>query len=132
MTNEAGGDRGISHREISWRAAVLRRARPARTPPRRLGPVLLLLVLAYLLGGIGAPALSLEEAVQTSLAADAGVLVTRPSSLLPGGTAGFAPATSEPVRLARLTEGPFTDRLVHKFNLPVSGWRGPNDEVTTP
>jgi NAD+ kinase len=32
-----------------------------------------------------------------------------------------------PVRLARLTPGPFTDRLVNKFNLPVSGWRGPND-----
>jgi NAD+ kinase len=31
----------------------------------------------------------------------------------------------DPVRLARLTEGPFTDRLVRKFSLPVSGWRGP-------
>jgi NAD+ kinase len=29
-----------------------------------------------------------------------------------------------PVRLARLTSGPFTDRLVRKFNLPVDGWRG--------
>jgi NAD+ kinase len=29
-----------------------------------------------------------------------------------------------PVRLARLTRAPFTDRLVAKFNLPVSGWRG--------
>lgn len=33
-----------------------------------------------------------------------------------------------PVRLARLSPGPFTDRLVNKFNLPVSGWRGPIDE----
>lgn len=33
-----------------------------------------------------------------------------------------------PVRLARLSLGPFTDRLVHKFALPVSGWRGPGDE----
>lgn len=32
----------------------------------------------------------------------------------------------EPVRLARLIEGPFTDRLVRKFHLPVTGWRGPN------
>ncbi|MFV0460478.1 MAG: NAD kinase [Actinomycetales bacterium] len=32
---------------------------------------------------------------------------------------------SEPVRLARLVEGPFTDRLVAKFQLPVTGWRGP-------
>jgi len=30
-----------------------------------------------------------------------------------------------PVRLARLHSGPFTDRLVNKFNLPVTGWRGP-------
>jgi NAD+ kinase len=29
-----------------------------------------------------------------------------------------------PVRLARLTSAPFTDRLVAKFNLPVRGWRG--------
>ncbi len=30
----------------------------------------------------------------------------------------------EPVRLARLTPGPFADRLVRKFELPVDGWRG--------
>lgn len=29
-----------------------------------------------------------------------------------------------PVRLARLHEAPFTDRLVAKFELPVAGWRG--------
>lgn len=29
-----------------------------------------------------------------------------------------------PVRLARLVPGPFTDRLVAKFRLPVHGWRG--------
>jgi NAD+ kinase len=29
-----------------------------------------------------------------------------------------------PVRLARLHRAPFTDRLVAKFDLPVSGWRG--------
>jgi NAD+ kinase len=29
-----------------------------------------------------------------------------------------------PIRLARLTTGPFTDRLVGKFRLPVRGWRG--------
>jgi NAD+ kinase len=32
---------------------------------------------------------------------------------------------TEPVRLARLATGPFTDRLVAKFQLPVTGWRGP-------
>jgi NAD+ kinase len=30
----------------------------------------------------------------------------------------------EPVRLARLVEAPFADRLVRKFDLPVEGWRG--------
>lgn len=29
-----------------------------------------------------------------------------------------------PVRLARLSPAPFTDRLVRKFALPVAGWRG--------
>ncbi len=33
-----------------------------------------------------------------------------------------------PVRLVRLHEAPFTDRLVAKFDLPVQGWRGRADE----
>jgi NAD+ kinase len=33
----------------------------------------------------------------------------------------------EPIRLARLHPGPFTDRLVNKFSLPVTGWRGPGE-----
>jgi NAD+ kinase len=31
---------------------------------------------------------------------------------------------ARPVRLARLHDRPFTDRLVAKFSLPVDGWRG--------
>lgn len=31
---------------------------------------------------------------------------------------------SHPIRLARLHQAPFTDRLVAKFDLPVAGWRG--------
>lgn len=31
---------------------------------------------------------------------------------------------AQPVRFARLGRGPFTDRLVAKFSLPVDGWRG--------
>lgn len=31
---------------------------------------------------------------------------------------------ADPVRLARLIDAPFTDRLVAKFALPVEGWRG--------
>jgi NAD+ kinase len=37
-----------------------------------------------------------------------------------------------PVRLARLTQAPFTDRLVSKFDLPVAGWRGRTDGTRQP
>ena len=35
---------------------------------------------------------------------------------------------AKPVRLARLRTAPFTDRLVDKFKLPISGWRGHIDD----
>jgi NAD+ kinase len=35
--------------------------------------------------------------------------------------------SDNPVRLARLSPKPFTDRLVAKFELPVRGWRGHPD-----
>ncbi|MBG6215086.1 MAG: NAD kinase [Cryobacterium sp.] len=44
---------------------------------------------------------------------------------LPTGARVIVRRSSVPVRLARLHIGPFTDRLVNKFNLPVTGWRGP-------
>jgi NAD+ kinase len=33
------------------------------------------------------------------------------------------------LRLARLSEAPFTDRLVNKFGLRVEGWRGAAEEA---
>jgi NAD+ kinase len=42
---------------------------------------------------------------------------------LPAGARVEITAGSEPVRLVRLWDGPFTDRLVKKFGLPVQGWR---------
>ncbi len=39
---------------------------------------------------------------------------------------------STPVRLARLHEAPFTDRLVAKFGLPVDGWRGASERRRRP
>ena len=30
-----------------------------------------------------------------------------------------------PVKLARMSDAPFTERLVRKFSLPINGWRGP-------
>ncbi|HEY5222190.1 MAG TPA: NAD kinase [Microbacteriaceae bacterium] len=44
---------------------------------------------------------------------------------LPPGARVIVRRSDIPVRLARLHHAPFTDRLVRKFNLPVSGWRGP-------
>ncbi len=44
---------------------------------------------------------------------------------LPSGARVVARRSPIPVRLARLNPGPFTDRLVRKFGLPVVGWRGP-------
>ena len=43
---------------------------------------------------------------------------------LPRGARVVVRRSPTPVRLARLLTGPFTDRLVHKFELPVDGWRG--------
>jgi len=44
---------------------------------------------------------------------------------LPPGARVIVRRSPVPVRLARLHSGIFTDRLVNKFNLPVTGWRGP-------
>ncbi len=44
---------------------------------------------------------------------------------LPAGARVEVVRGATPVRLVRLHEQPFTDRLVRKFELPVQGWRGP-------
>jgi NAD+ kinase len=44
---------------------------------------------------------------------------------LPPGARVEVRRSSEPMRVARLRDAPFTDRLVAKFQLPTSGWRGP-------
>ena len=44
---------------------------------------------------------------------------------LPPGARVIVRRSPIPVRLARLHQAPFTDRLVNKFQLPVTGWRGP-------
>jgi NAD+ kinase len=46
---------------------------------------------------------------------------------LPRGARVIVRSSPDPVRVARLHQEPFTDRLVSKFNLPVTGWRGPVD-----
>lgn len=55
----------------------------------------------------------------------------RRSHDLPPGARVVVSRSPRPVRLARLHPAPFTDRLVRKFQLPVTGWRGP-DEKSAP
>ena len=43
---------------------------------------------------------------------------------LPPGARIEVTQSAIPVRLARLSDAPFTDRLVAKFDLSVHGWRG--------
>ncbi len=43
---------------------------------------------------------------------------------VPAGARVEVRSSGSPVRLARLVDAPFTDRLVAKFALPVQGWRG--------
>jgi NAD+ kinase len=68
------------------------------------------------------------EVLQRS--AGAGVLWCdgRRSTELPVGARVEVRKSEKPVRLARLSQGPFTDRLVRKFSLPVEGWRGPDSK----
>ena len=51
---------------------------------------------------------------------------------LPAGARVEVRRGTPPVRLARLHEAPFTDRLVAKFDLPVSGWRGGAERRRSP
>jgi NAD+ kinase len=68
------------------------------------------------------------EVLQRS--AGAGVLWCdgRRSTELPVGARVEVRKSDKTVRLARLSQGPFTDRLVRKFSLPVEGWRGPDSK----
>lgn len=54
----------------------------------------------------------------------------RRSHELPPGARVVARRSTRPVRLARLHPPAFTDRLVQKFRLPVTGWRGPDSVVS--
>lgn len=68
------------------------------------------------------------EVLQRS--AGAGVLWCdgRRTTELPTGARVEVRKSEKSVRLARLRQGPFTDRLVRKFSLPVEGWRGPDSK----
>lgn len=55
----------------------------------------------------------------------------RRSHPLPPGARVAVRRSPQPVRLARLHPAAFTDRLVRKFKLPVTGWRGPAEPTPT-
>jgi NAD+ kinase len=48
----------------------------------------------------------------------------RREMLIPAGSRIEVTRCGTPVKWARLDSAPFTDRLVRKFRLPVTGWRG--------
>ena len=52
----------------------------------------------------------------------------RRSTELPAGARVEVRKSAKSVKLARLNQGPFTNRLVKKFSLPVEGWRGPDSK----
>lgn len=62
----------------------------------------------------------LPSAANAALAADG-----RRAQPVPVGSRIEIRRGQTPVRLVRLSNGTFTDRLVRKFALPVEGWRGP-------
>jgi NAD+ kinase len=64
-------------------------------------------------------AFELEAHSDAVLAADGRRMVD-----VPGAHRIEVRVNAQPVRLARLVDAPFTDRLVAKFALPVQGWRG--------
>ncbi|MGE5696642.1 MAG: NAD kinase [Candidatus Sericytochromatia bacterium] len=49
----------------------------------------------------------------------------RRQMLVPAGARLEVTRCATPIRWVRLDSAPFTDRLVRKFRLPVTGWRGP-------
>lgn len=55
----------------------------------------------------------------------------RTVELLPGARIEVTRST-QPVKLARTHQSPFSERLVKKFELPVQGWRGPSSVDTQP
>lgn len=71
------------------------------------------------------PASTLEVELLAAPAADAVLWCDgRRRFEVPAGSRLIVRRGSQPVRLARLNRTPFSGRLVAKFDLPVTGWRG--------
>ena len=66
-------------------------------------------------------------AIEVEADGNAAVVVCdgRRQTLVPAGARLEVTRCTTPVKWVRLDSAPFTDRLVRKFRLPVTGWRGP-------
>ena len=66
-------------------------------------------------------------AIEVEADGNAAVVVSdgRRQTLVPAGARLEVTRCTTPVKWVRLDSAPFTDRLVRKFRLPVTGWRGP-------
>lgn len=73
---------------------------------------------------VGPSSVLAVEILQRSPASGVVTCDGRRSTEVPAGSRIEVRRSPVPVRLARLTHAPFTDRLVNKFDLPVEGWRG--------
>lgn len=69
-------------------------------------------------------AIDLDQASSAILSADG-----RRNVDVAGGSRIEVRQDPRPVRFARISQAPFTDRLVAKFDLPVAGWRGRRSEA---
>jgi hypothetical protein len=94
---------GVSRLEIAWRGDRLRVVPRWGWPPAWVDGLILALLAAFLIGGIGSAAYSVEEAAQLSLTRDAGLLVTHPDALLPGSA-----STNAVQERVRIGHGSFT------------------------
>lgn len=94
--------RGITRRDIPWRAADVLTARRSHPLPRWVDVAVVLAVMAYLVAGASSAPRSSDEAAQVALSRDARLVFTDPRALAPGG------ATSAVLEAQRLVHGTVT------------------------
>jgi hypothetical protein len=99
---------GVSRRDIAWRAGQPRARRvrirlAALTLPGWADALIIVLLGGFLVWGAAWPGYQPAEAARLSLVRDAGLLVTRPTALLPG-----SDATNAVQERMRISNGSFT------------------------
>ncbi|WP_084078531.1 NAD kinase [Demequina sp. NBRC 110057] len=79
---------------------------------------------------VGPDSIFTVEVVRSSEADGQVVLDGARAIEMPPGSRLEVSRGDEIVRLARMSDAPFTERLVQKFNLPTNGWRGERGQIT--